>query len=613
MDLLNNLKENFLFLQNDFLGFSVNIWGIGQFLTHLVIALAIFVVFYTLGGKIRNKFFKENNQYRFFINIALGYIVLGTGLGLLGIFSLLHPYIVTGYLLAISIIAFYPFQLRKLKKDNIRKLVREILPRRSFLVIAVGLFVLIAFLRLITPEIAEDGYHTDNAKIFINSQTIMHASRDTIHTIPFPQLPEMIYMIPIFLGDKEAARFIHFGFYLLIIVLLFTITKDKRYHLAAFLPLFFVTTPVVIRNSPTQYTDFFAIFVFLLSIFLIGKNISKRSILLSGLLFGAVVSAKVWMLIYLPALLLYLIILNRKHTIQKLLITTAIFIGGYLLVSSLWYIRAYIISGNPIFPLLNKFFIKDIPVEVNPLPDIVSAQYFGLNLNMFTLENLAGLSPFFLVGLVSFFLVFHKKIKEALRAPLIILLVILTVEQLFIPVSWGRYLLMWFLVTSAFLSAGVLYWYKKSVLYRFGFITAFCLVFGYYFFNTLITLPYGFGWADKNAYLTRVLGRDNISYYDFNSDFEKWIKPHDFVAMYRIGNFYYADFHYVDIGYVLKGKYDSFDKLQEKGVTMLMIKGGNFEWFCKELALTDCDSKQVKRVATYPPDMQKYNLYLLQY
>lgn len=609
MFLFQNIVNNVTNLQEDFLGISINILGIGLVFLHSLICLSVFIVFYFFGEKVRVLFFKQNEKFNFFINIALGYIVIGGGLGLLGLFSLLNPIIFTGYLIVVCLIAFYNFPLKIFKKTNYKILAYHNF-KKNFIAWAVILFVFITFLRLINPEIVEDGYHTDNAKLFITSHTTMHLSKDSLHTLPFPQLPEMIYMIPLSLSDKEATRYIHFGFYLLIIVLLFQFAKDKRYRFATFLPLLFVTTPVVIRNAPTQYTDFFALYTFLLAVFLIEKNMKRSNIVLTGILYGAVVSAKVWMLVYLPAVLLYFLVLNRHLLYKKMLLFSMLFLTGFLSVSIIWYVRAFLLTGNPIFPVMNRLFIKEIPPGINPIPYLTSDNYLGFNSGMFMYENLSGLSPLFFIGILSFIIVFYKNLFRFVKLPLFILLGVLTLEQLFIHIEWGRYLLIWFLLTSIFISAGILYLYKNNKLYKYGIILVFSVLFGYYFINTVLALPYGFGWANRNSYLTRILGRDNVSYYNFNNDFDKWISDKDLVATYGIYSFYYADFKHVDVGYILKGKSDSFDNLKKNGVTKLLIKGGEIDWFCKELSLYDCNSEKVKQLAFYP-DYKKYNLYLL--
>jgi hypothetical protein len=609
-----NILNNFINVRNDFIAFSINPEGIAHFFSSFFLASLIFVVFYSIGEILRKLFFKEIKQFRFFISIALGYIVIGTGIGILGMFSLLQTDILVMYLLVVLLIALYPFLRGESLHSFIKQIVdirKSLLLRKNIIVLGVLLFVLIAFLRLMTPEIGEDGYHTDLPRMYLNAHTSMIESKEVQHVIPYSQLAEMIYLIPSFFGDKEAARFIHFGFYILTIALLFRFSQEKKYSFSKYVPLLFATAPGVIKYSSTEYTDFFAIFLIFLSLILITKKIRKRSAVLSGLLFGAVVSTKIWMLAYLPVFILYLAILNKDRRKRNILELLVLFSLSMLAVALVWHIRAYLLTGNPVFPIMNGFFMKENISDVNPMFILPPSHYINLNWEMFTYENMKILSPLFFVGIV-FSLFNYKKLGKVVKgSPLVILFILLTLEQFVIKVSWGRYLITWFIASSMIISSGIVLMLDKSRLAKYVFNISFLIIFLYYFINTILVLPYGFGWADQNKYLTRVMGRDNVSYYDFNKDFDKWISDKDLVATYSIGSFYYADFSYIDVGYILSGEDKSFSLLKDNHATRLLIKGGDVRWFCKTLKLKDCDIHSVKLLATYPKDVNKYNLYEL--
>src|SRR6185369_6243597 len=237
MGIFSNISNNYFFLRNDFIGFSINSFSILQFLLHVVIAGSVFIIFYLLGDKLRRLFFNENKEFTHFINIALGFITVGTGIGILGIFSLLYSWVLAVYLLAVLLFAFYPFSLKKFREITYQNFIKLIRFGKNFYVWGVFLFIIIAFLRLMTPEIAEDGYHTDLPTLYLTSHTTIYENRDRLHVIPYPQLAEMIYVIPVFLHDKEAARFIHFGFHLAIICLLFSIQRVNKSSFTKFAPL----------------------------------------------------------------------------------------------------------------------------------------------------------------------------------------------------------------------------------------------------------------------------------------------------------------------------------------------------------------------------------------
>ncbi|MBU3978674.1 hypothetical protein KKE68_03150, partial [Patescibacteria group bacterium] len=316
MNLSQNIIGNYTFLRGNFTGFNLNFTGIGNFFLHIFIAAGLFVIFYLFGEKLRKLFFNKNKKFNFFVNISLGYIAIGTGIALLGAFSLLQPEIIWAYLIIITLISLYPFRFAPLRKAflfSLPKKIKNALPAyKDIASWGVFLFILISFLRLMTPEIAEDVYHTDLPRLYLATQTTIHETRDILHVIPYPQLAEMVYLIPIFLGDKETTRFIHFGFYLLIVFLLFAIARNKENSFTKYAPLLFVSAPMMIRYSSTQYVDFFMVFSFLLSIILIEKGFSVKNTILSAIIFGSILSVKLWTLVYMPAVIIYLIIINKN-------------------------------------------------------------------------------------------------------------------------------------------------------------------------------------------------------------------------------------------------------------------------------------------------------------
>lgn len=604
MSYVNNIVDNYTFLKNDFVGISVNYQGIWNFIQHFLLASIIFIIFYFLGDFLRKKFFKGNIKYNFFIAIALGYIVVGSGIGILGFFSLIQPQFIILYLLLLVLPILRSIQIKNIKYKLFFK---NLFPKRDVITWGILLFIFITFLRLMTPEITEDGYHTDFPVLFISSHTSIHDIEDTQGVMPFPFLPEMIYTIPIAFGDKEAVRFIHFGFYLLIVFLLMEFAKEKKYSFSKFTPLLFVTSPVVIQYAPMQHTDFFAIFTIFLSLLMIDKNMSKKNIILSGIFWGATLAAKMWMIVYFPVVIGYMLFINKHLSIKKLLTMVFIFFISYLSIVSIWYIRSFVISGNPIYPLFNDTF------ESTRSSTYTNLKYLKLNWDMFSYQNMKALSPLFFLGIIAFIFNLKQNFNQIKKSILIVLFLLITIEQLFIAVAWGRYLLTWFIISSFLVSTGIVYIFTKKKIYQVGFLAVYLLVFFYFLTNILLTLPYGFGWADKNAYLTRVLGRDNISYYDFDHKFSKFISDEDIVGTYSIANFYYADFQHIDMGYLLKRKSETFDQIKKRGITKLMIKGGDFNWFCIKLELKDCGAQKIKLLATYPEEDKKYNLYLLQY
>lgn len=611
MNLLNNVNENFTNLQNDFIGITIHPLGLLNYFINILITIVLFYLFYFLGKRIKEKFFSDVKNYYMYINIGLGFIVTATGIGLLGILSLLTPIVLISYVLLLWCIALNPlpkgiFSSRLIKK-NIRNFIDS---HNKYILLGVLLFIVLSFLRLSLPESTEDGYHTDLPRLYLQTQTTIHETRDLLHVIPYPQLAEMIYMIPIFLDYKDAVRFIHFGFYLLIILLLFSFSRNKDSTFASYAPLLFASAPIVIRYSTSQYTDFFMVFCLLLSILQLKKNSSNRLLILSGILSGGALAVKLWLVVYLPAIVLYLLTLNRHLPLRRLFAMITVFSLSAFLVPLLWYVRAFIITQNPVYPIFSKLEYLDrnlIP------PEQESSVYFDFNEKMFMPENLIVFSPLFFLGILLIFLNIKKVITVLKKSSLSFFVAILFLEHMVVEIFLGRHLLAWYTITGIVISAGIFLLIPKIKLIKYLFLGLYGVIFSYYLLNTLLILPYGFGWADTDKYLTRVLFRDNANYFDFDQQFDKHITKRDFVVTHGFVSFYYADFSYTEVGYIFSDSNRSFDLLKQKKVTRLLINGGDIEWFCKRLELTNCSKDKVKLLATYPKDVKKYNLYEIKY
>lgn len=606
MNLLNNITNNFYALQNDFIGFSISFPGIFEYFLRFIIALCIVLIYKLLGQKIRKQIFHHNSNYNFFIDILLGYGLVGSVIAILGIFSLLRTDIL---LLTISILAsigLYPYNFLHPKKDYYKvifKKAKKIL-QINFLTVGIFLFCFISIVRLATPEIAEDAYHTDFPIFYIATQTTMHESKDPFHIITFPQLAEMNYIIPIVLGHKEASRFLHTIFYLLIVLLLFKFSQKTNASFSKYSPLLFVTAPVVIRYAPTQYIDFFMVFAFLLSVLLIISSKTKKDIFLSGIILGVALATKLWILIYIPVFIISIYLTFRKKGVLNNLKRIIIFLFGAFIFPSIWYVRTFIITGNPIYPILAK--IESL--ESNEAVQAPLSNYLGFNWNMFSPDNMIVLSPIFFLSIIMI-LVYRKPIFLQLKkSTIFVFIFIFMIEQLLIKVDLGRYLLAWYTIVIIVASAGITYSLKNRI-FRITFFGLYLILFIYYAITTIIQLPYGFGWADKNSYLTRVLGKDNASYYDFDHLFDKHINAKDLVATYGIFGYYYADFNYLDVNYVFSKRNRSAQNLKDRNMTKLLIKGGDFAWFCKHLKLSDCDKISVDLLVSYQAQSNKYMLY----
>ncbi|MDP2637832.1 MAG: hypothetical protein Q8P26_02125 [Candidatus Levybacteria bacterium] len=601
----NNIYKNFLNLKSDFIGIGFFPDIFISFILSIAIALFLFLLYYQIGKKIRLLFFKNNNYKNLnpFINIALGYICINSGIAVFGALSLLNHFILWSYISVVAAIAFFPLKKSLELKNEIKDffdVFKKLLKGNKWIALGVLLFVLIAFIRLIPPEIGEDaiGYHTsDSHRFLINETTILPFS---YVALPVPHLGEMSYVLSEIMGNKDSARYVHFMFYLGVVFILLLVNPYGA--------LFFVTAPVVIQVSSKANVDFQWIICWLLATLLITQSKFKESktIILVGLLAGGMFASKLWTIAFFPIFILYMLIVYRKYSLFDKLRKIFLFSFFAFFVDLIWLLRSYFMTGNSLYP-----FLSSVAGGIGIKETLGFGNVIGFNQLMFHMQNVSVFSPLFFLGILYFLLNWRFSFLLLSKFRLSLFFVFLLIEYIFVKYHFGRYLLGLYSLAVLVVPVSLAYIIKKNYLYKIILAGVFSILFSYYFINALFSLPYGLGWADKNKYLTRILSRDNSSYYNFDHKFEKFISGKDIVATYGIYGYYYANFNYVDVGITFNENNKSFDLLAKKNVTKLFIKGGDISWFCKTLNISNCSSDKAKLLATYSGEIEAYYLYSL--
>lgn len=617
--LIGNISNNFNFLKQDYIGINISLPILFNFLVSILMSILVVIVFYLIGLKIKQLFFKEDNKIiNFFIGIAFGFILSASGILVLGMLSVLYKPVLYLYVILLILIAIYPLKTLKKRLSNlliIKDAYTQQFIKNKFANIAVLAFVLISFLRLIPPDVGVDAlwYHTDYPQVYINSHSMMTIDPDgKNYPAVTPTLSDMFYIFTNSISMKESSRFIHFSFYILSILLYLTVFT-KRYSFSAFAALLFVTCPIVIQVAPSAYAEFPWIFCWLLGVFLItAKNRHKlKDIVIPSILIGGVLAIKLWMLPFYGVFILYILFLNFRQDKKEILKLLLLFTLICFSIPLLWYIRSFIITGNPIFP------------SFRPLPNGDSNNPFAIS-NILSSFNLAGLksrllgmfnvSPFSIIGFVVLIITFLKiKNFKFKNRPFIIFAFILIVTQLIINYSYHRFLMPFYSIIALPLGFGIFKFLNFNRFFKYTFYLLFTGFFLYYFINTLFILPYGLGFANKNKYLSRVLSRDNSSFYDYNNQFLKLINKNDVVAAYGMYGFYYADFNYIFAEDIFAKNNKSLQSLKKKGATKLVILGYDIKWLCDIEKLKDCSPNNYKLLTYYkfPTDAKSQYLYLL--
>lgn len=598
-NLLANITNGIRYLQEDFISVNVNPIGLCSFIINLLIVAVLILIFYLIGGKISAIFFKKNNiPLHIFVSIALGYILVGSGILLLGMLSIFYKQIVYAYLIILVIVAIYPITTLAKRLDFIPVIFNEYCKQFSkyrWINIAILGFILINFLRLIPPETGVDAlwYHTDYPRYYLEKHSMMGIDpKGQYYPSVTPTLSDMLYVITESIYVKEASRFIHFGFYL-IVVLIYLTVFIKKYSFSPYAALLFVTSPVVIRHASTAYAEFYWIACWLLAVFIVTtKKISLKHMVIVGILFGGALATKLWIIPFYFVFIAYLIIRNiskRKKYVIKLI---TVFSACSLAVSSLWYLRSYLVTGNPLFPMFWNY--------ANGEGNIPSIFYFDLQSIILRVKGLISISPLSIFGFL--FLIFPllkpKSIKDKIKG-YYIFGIILVVWQFIINYTWHRFIVPFYSVIAVLLAYGISIFLKVNKYFKYAFGFLYCIIFLYYFVNVMLILPYGLGWANKNKYLTRVLSKDSSSYFDYDNIFSKKITANDKVATYGLWGFYYANFNYFYAEDVFRKEGKSLTILIDKGATKLLIRGGDINWLCTFLKLDNCTKDRYQFLASY--------------
>lgn len=604
LSLISNILVKVNYIKQDFIGLNFDINIILNFVFGFIFSIFLIILSYLIGTRIRRSIFKINIiHFDKLIDIALGYLLIGTGVTFLGFFSLLNLPIIYIYL---SIIIFLSFSTYNDTKVYLKEIYVSLLnslneiKNNKFIFFWLTVFVSIAVITLINPEIREDQYHIDFPRMYLNEQTIMIPPMEQLHVSAAPMLSEMTYLIGIVFWSHESARYIHFIFYLLTLVTLFNFSLFKKYKFSLYTPVLFASAPVVIHETSSMYVDFQWIFMFLLSIFIVTtfKKLDLKKIIISGLLIGGMVSIKLWTIVFIPVFFLFIILKIYKPDLSFIR-NTIIFLFSVLVFPSIWFLRSYLLTGNPFYPAFSSIVNLENTNEYYGL-----SHYVGINTSLISPISLINVfSPLFFLAIIFFFFKFFENLKflklNLFKFVLLILLLYFSIQYPF-----GRYLLGLYTVVIFFASIGI-YTFKYSKIFISILLTIISL---YYLISTILVLPYTLGIADKNKYLTRILSKDNSSYYDFNKKFNKFISKNDYVATYKIFGYYYADFKFIDVNFIFDKDNRLFNMFKKRGVTMVFIKDYTLNQMCNNLNIKNCDSSKYELISSYT-EFPNYYLY----
>ncbi|MGD8993379.1 MAG: phospholipid carrier-dependent glycosyltransferase, partial [Desulfobacterales bacterium] len=214
-----------------------------------------------------------------------------------------------------------------------------------------------------------------------------------IHEMPsivfsyYPMNLDLLYVIPLYFGNDIAPKFIHFMFALLTAWLIYAyLIKRLGAVWAIFGAIFFLSLPIIVKLSITVYVDlglvFFSTAALLSLLNWIENHYHPKFLILSAICCGLALGTKYNGLVVLLILTLFIPFvyirtsktgsarkhLREKGSLGRIQLQAAgfaiVFFTIALMVFSPWMIRNYVWKSNPIYPLYNQIFNRDmLPVS----------------------------------------------------------------------------------------------------------------------------------------------------------------------------------------------------------------------------------------------------------
>ena len=224
----------------------------------------------------------------------------------------------------------------------------------------------------------------------------LYLQQGGIHEIPsvkfsyYPMNLDLLYMIPLYLGNDIIPKYIHFAFALLTAWLIFGYLRRRLGAVwAGCGALFFLSLPIIIKLSITVYVDLGLVFFSTAALMGLFKWVESRLklkyLILPAVYCGLALGTKynaliVFFLLTVFIPLLYMLQVKSESggkktaasQTPKMLQVQAVGSGVLfcliaLMIFSPWMIRNTIWTGNPVYPLYNSFFNPPKSAAANSL------------------------------------------------------------------------------------------------------------------------------------------------------------------------------------------------------------------------------------------------------
>jgi hypothetical protein len=226
-------------------------------------------------------------------------------------------------------------------------------------ILVAGVLLLQAVIPFVTaPELMYDAlyYHLTMVRVFIEQGAMVHIPE--LFASDFPLLPHLIYVAPSLYSSIDAPKFVHFGVGILTVLAVYATGARLSRPLAGVLAaVAWLSVPLVLWEMSTAYVDLFSVIFTTCAVLAAIIWIETRRVVyaaLGGVAIGLGFGVKVSMVFLAAPLMLVLLLLHARtrRDVRHL----AIGVGIAALLAAPWYVRSFVLTGNPVFPFLNAIF-----------------------------------------------------------------------------------------------------------------------------------------------------------------------------------------------------------------------------------------------------------------
>lgn len=334
------------------MGIAKTGWAI--LLTLILLFNSASIGYWGLNSKLKNKLQLDPHEF----------LILGTGIGIgvfgflgygLGALGLANPFILFSvlFIFTITFLWFKKDITVQIKKDLISLgssfLNTDGLPSNWLQGIIGATLLLGFFFALLPPAEGFDAlfYHLAlPEKLLIDKGILPYA----IPQFWFPSLVEGDFIWALGLGSERTAQLLHWSFSILTIALIWEWSRNALGHKTAWWSLIMIISiPSLPWLSSWAYTDFALTFYSVAALYAIWKCKNDNFwLLFSGVFSGMAMGIK-YTSFLLPIICIFFILWERKINKDsiKYVILFSIITWG---IAAPWYIRNFIIMGNPVYP-----------------------------------------------------------------------------------------------------------------------------------------------------------------------------------------------------------------------------------------------------------------------